>query len=244
MSTRGGTQYDCMFSRGFLKPGIGLQNWVSRTNYPALNVVADRADRNVAVCPGRLWPEIGPSPPLFAPLGRILVAAGALLAGGELVTKPLTFTGSKLLLNFATSAAGDIRVEIQDADGNPLPGYSLDDASELIGNEIERAYSWKTSDDVNCFGRQACPPEIRAARRRPLLVSFSMRFRAGFRSTERRVNLASHPGPLSRRPKVKKIRCALNPPRASRREAVPLVLSTGNDDRAVPVDYWRVLRCG
>ncbi len=39
MSTRGGTQYDCMFSRGFLKPGIGMQNWVSRTNYPALNVV-------------------------------------------------------------------------------------------------------------------------------------------------------------------------------------------------------------
>ncbi len=39
MSTRGGDQYDCLFGRGFLKPGIGLHNWVSRTNYPALNVV-------------------------------------------------------------------------------------------------------------------------------------------------------------------------------------------------------------
>ncbi len=36
MSTRGGDNYQCTFMELFLRPGIGLQNWVSRSNYPAL----------------------------------------------------------------------------------------------------------------------------------------------------------------------------------------------------------------
>jgi hypothetical protein len=92
------------------------------------------------------------------------------LSGGELVTKSLTFSGSKLLLNFATSAAGDIRVEIQDAEGHPLPGFSLDDASELIGNEIERAYSWKASDDVSSLAGK--PIRLRFVLRDADLFSF------------------------------------------------------------------------
>src|SRR5205807_9996097 len=39
LTTRGGDHYDRTFMEGFLNPGIGLENWVSRTNYPALNVV-------------------------------------------------------------------------------------------------------------------------------------------------------------------------------------------------------------
>jgi hypothetical protein len=148
MSTRGGTQYNCMFSRGFLKPGIGLQNWVSRTNYPALNVVQTGPTEMSLYVQGDYGQQ-------SAHLRRYSLRVDgfsslrAPLSGGELLTKPLTFSGSKLLLNFSTSAAGDIRVEIQDSDGKPLPGFSLDDAGELIGNEIERAYSWKASDDVS-----------------------------------------------------------------------------------------------
>ncbi|MEX0792707.1 MAG: hypothetical protein WD045_06195, partial [Pirellulaceae bacterium] len=39
MTSRGGTNYDCTFDQGWLRPGVGLGNWVSRTNYPVLNVV-------------------------------------------------------------------------------------------------------------------------------------------------------------------------------------------------------------
>ena len=39
ITTRGGVRYDRTFMEGFLVPGIGPENWVSRTNYPALNVV-------------------------------------------------------------------------------------------------------------------------------------------------------------------------------------------------------------
>jgi hypothetical protein len=38
-TTRGGSAYDRTFLESFLRPGIGMENWVSRTNYPALNVV-------------------------------------------------------------------------------------------------------------------------------------------------------------------------------------------------------------
>ena len=68
--------------------------------------------------------------------------------GGECLTKPLRFSGKRLLLNFSTSAAGGIRVEIQDASGKPVPGFTLADAVETIGNEIERAARWKGGPDL------------------------------------------------------------------------------------------------
>ena len=39
LTSRGGDRYDRTFMEGFINPGIGPENWVSRTNYPALGVV-------------------------------------------------------------------------------------------------------------------------------------------------------------------------------------------------------------
>jgi len=47
-----------------------------------------------------------------------------------------------LLLNVATSAAGNVRCEIQDERGQPLPGFTLSDCDEIVGDEIERPVSW------------------------------------------------------------------------------------------------------
>ncbi|MBM3860147.1 MAG: twin-arginine translocation signal domain-containing protein [Verrucomicrobia bacterium] len=73
------------------------------------------------------------------------VSVNAPMTGGELITKPLTFTGSKLTLNFATSAAGEIRVEIQDVDGKPFPGFALDDCKPIFGDSVERALPFDVS---------------------------------------------------------------------------------------------------
>src|SRR5690606_22128505 len=62
------------------------------------------------------------------------VSVNAPLSGGELVTKPLTFAGSDLFVNFSTSAAGSIRVEIQDEGGTPIDGFRLDDCQEIFGD--------------------------------------------------------------------------------------------------------------
>ncbi|HAH43771.1 MAG TPA: hypothetical protein DCM07_02745, partial [Planctomycetaceae bacterium] len=63
-------------------------------------------------------------------------------------TKPLVFDGSELSLNFSTSAAGGIKVEIQDEQGQPLPGFTLADCREQIGNEVDRVVSWKQGSDL------------------------------------------------------------------------------------------------
>ena len=44
------------------------------------------------------------------------VSVNAPMSGGELITQPVTFTGNQLWLNFATSAAGSVQVELQDQD--------------------------------------------------------------------------------------------------------------------------------
>ena len=77
------------------------------------------------------------------------VSAG--FEGGEMLTKPLRFEGSRLRVNFATSAAGGVRIEIQDEQGQPIPGYGLDDCRELIGDDIERVVSWSGGPDVSAL---------------------------------------------------------------------------------------------
>ena len=64
-------------------------------------------------------------------------------SGGEVLTKPPKFEGSNLVLSFATSAAGSIRLEIQDANGNPLPGFALEAPPLIFGDEIEHTVRWE-----------------------------------------------------------------------------------------------------
>lgn len=71
------------------------------------------------------------------------VSASAPLSGGEFVTKPLQFSGDQLHLNFSTSAAGSVQVEIQKPDGTPIPGYTMADCDETFGDELARTVTWK-----------------------------------------------------------------------------------------------------
>ena len=76
------------------------------------------------------------------------VSVAAPLGGGEVVTRPLRFLGHRLLLNYSTSAAGSVKVEIQDSEGKPLPGFTLADAPEVYGDSIEQAVPWKDGSDL------------------------------------------------------------------------------------------------
>ena len=148
MTSRGGNLYDRTFMEGFIRPEIGLQNWVSRTNYPALNVV-QTGPTEMSVYANENYAQ--PTANLHRYSLRLdgFVSVQAPYKGGELLTKPLVFRGNRLFLNFSTSAAGEIRVEIQNAAGQPLSGFSLSEAKPVIGNEIERAVSWKNGQDVS-----------------------------------------------------------------------------------------------
>lgn len=76
------------------------------------------------------------------------VSLHAPLSGGELITKPLKFTGRRLSLNYSTSAAGHVRIELQDATGQPLSGFTLADADELFGDSVDHTVTWKNQSDV------------------------------------------------------------------------------------------------
>ena len=43
-----------------------------------------------------------------------------------------------MVLNFATSAAGTLRYEVIDANGNPLPGLGFEQTPPLYGDDIAR----------------------------------------------------------------------------------------------------------
>ncbi len=83
------------------------------------------------------------------------VSANAPMSGGELLTKRIRFHGRQLELNFSTSAAGSLRVEIQDAAGRPLPGFALSDCPPIFGDTIERPVTWAQGPDVSALAGQA-----------------------------------------------------------------------------------------
>lgn len=63
------------------------------------------------------------------------VSRSAGWAAKTLVTKPLRFSGDRLLINFATSAAGSVRIALEDASGSPIPGYA---SCALFGDSADR----------------------------------------------------------------------------------------------------------
>lgn len=85
--------------------------------------------------------------------GFVSVYAG--MKGGELITKPIAFKGRQLELNFATSAAGGLRVEIQDAKGKPIPGFALDACPETFGDTVARRITWKSGNDLGKLAGKA-----------------------------------------------------------------------------------------
>ena len=60
--------------------------------------------------------------------------------GGKVVTKPITFTGDTLSVNFATSSLGSVRVRILDKSGAPMDGY---DSGNHFGDSLDRPISLK-----------------------------------------------------------------------------------------------------
>lgn len=153
LTSRGGNIYDRTFMGAFVRPGIGAQNWVSRTTYPALNVV-QTGDHEMSAYVNQDYAQ--PTAHLHRYSLRLdgFASVRAPHEGGEFRTRLLTFKGNRLLVNFATSAAGGIRVEVLDAAGKPLPGFALEASVETIGNEIERAVRWKTGESLGAISGQ------------------------------------------------------------------------------------------
>ena len=70
--------------------------------------------------------------------------------GSSLTLPVIKYEASReLTLNMSTSAAGSIRVEIQDQSGNPIPGFTLAESDVLIGDSLEMVASWQGKADLS-----------------------------------------------------------------------------------------------
>lgn len=173
MTTRAGTtRYDFTFRESFIRPGIGYGNWTTRTNYPALGVV-QTGPSEMSLYVQRDYAQPTAYLERFALRLDGFSSVRASFAGGEVLTKPFTFSGRALEINYSTSAAGGLRVEIQDAAGSPVPGFALAECPEIIGDEISRVVSWAGGGDVAAL--EGKPIRLRFALRDADL--FALRFK-------------------------------------------------------------------
>ncbi|NJD04393.1 MAG: hypothetical protein FIA99_17765 [Ruminiclostridium sp.] len=173
-SRAGATKYDRTFMEAFVRPGIGAGNWVSRTNYPFTGILPCGVDHMMFFVNRHYTLESWYVERLLLRLDGF-ASVTAPWAGGEMVTKPFIFSGQELEINYRTSAAGSIRVEIQDSDGTPVQGYALDDCPEIIGDEIERTVIWKQGPGVHQLSGR--PVRLRFTMKDADL--FALQFRTG-----------------------------------------------------------------
>jgi len=154
ITSRNATRFD-VWPEAFIRPGIvEAGRWVYGDNYVNWGLVETKSD----------LPGTPPELSLYSTEGcwreamslrrytiRLdgFVSVAAPFKGGELLTKPIKFAGKELVLNYATSAAGSVRVEIRDVEGKPIPGYTLRDCPEIFGDSVGQVVAWKGGSDVS-----------------------------------------------------------------------------------------------
>ena len=144
MTSRDGLHWDRTFLESFIRPGRDPKNWINRNNATSTGVVETGEDEiSLYVLRNYKSPSIHIERMTLRTDG--FASLRARYSGGEVLTRPFKFEGSNLVLNFSTSAAGSIRLEIQDEDGSPLPGFSLAESPLIWGDEVEQTVRWKRS---------------------------------------------------------------------------------------------------
>lgn len=154
LSSRDGLHFDRTFMEAFIRPGPDQGNWHERSLYMERGILQTSPTELSLYCMQNCrLPSVHIRRYTLRPDGFVSIEAP--YAGGELVTRPLKFSGSQMRINFSTSAVGSLRVEIQDAGGKPLPGFALADCLPIVGDRIDGPVAWTASGDVSSLAGQA-----------------------------------------------------------------------------------------
>ena len=156
MSSRDGLVWSRVFMEAFIRPGLSQENWggAHGNNTPAWGII-QTSDKEISLYVsenyGNYPADASKTPRLRRAVIRVdgFVSVNAGYSGGEMLTRPLVFKGAALVINYSTSAVGSIKVEVQDEHGVPILGFGLAEATEIYGDEIERAVSWKQGADLS-----------------------------------------------------------------------------------------------
>ena len=130
MSSRDGVKWDRPFLEAWVRPGPDLKNWTDRNNMTANGIVAGDAEWSLYISEHYRHADHRIRRLSVRKQGFASMHADA--KGGEFTTPPIKITGSKLLLNYATSAAGSLQIDVIDASGKVLATME-----ELYGDDFE-----------------------------------------------------------------------------------------------------------
>ena len=152
MTSRDGLHFERTFMESFLRPGLDRRSWSGRNNYAACGVLSTGPEEL------SLYYDQG-NDQLTEPSRKHLVrctlrtdgfvSVHAPYRGGELLTKPLIFEGKSLEINYATSALGEVRIEVQSGEGRPIEGFTLSQCDAIFGDQISRTVTWGGNADVS-----------------------------------------------------------------------------------------------
>jgi hypothetical protein len=149
MTSRDGVTFK-RWPEAFIRPGPRqIRSWVYGDNFifwgmvPTTSVIEDAPDEISLYATEGYWEGAFTSVRRYGMRVDGFVSAAAPLSGGEAITRPIVFAGGNLALNLETSGAGSVRVEIQDASGKPLEGYSLADCPDILGDSLRHIVRWK-----------------------------------------------------------------------------------------------------
>lgn len=147
LSSRDGIHFDRTFVEAFVRPGLDQGNWHERSLYMERGIL-QTSSTELSMCAMQNWrlPSVHIRRYTLRPDSFASVQAP--YAGGELLTKPLKFSGKELRLNYSTSAVGSIQVELQDATGRPIPGFELVNCREIYGDKLDDTVAWKSGPDI------------------------------------------------------------------------------------------------
>ena len=169
-TSRDGVKWDREFRRPFISPGLNEEDWVDRNPIMGPGMIQTSPDE-ISMYYSARFRSVG------NPIRRCtirtdgFVSAHAGYAGwGEFTTKPLSFSGSELEMNYSTSGGGSILVELQEGDGTAVPGFSLDDCDVVFGDKVAGGVRWNGGPDLS--GLSGRPVRMRVRMRDADLYAF------------------------------------------------------------------------
>lgn len=155
MSSRDGTHWDRPFLEAWVRPGPDLQNWTERSNMTACGIY-DPGDGEWSLYISEHYRHPDHRIRRLTVRKQGFASMHANAKGGSFTTKLIKVSGSKLLLNSATSATGSLVIEALDENGAvaaksaEIYGDEFEanvlDTSKLIGKAVTLRVTMKDAD--------------------------------------------------------------------------------------------------
>ncbi|NQY92320.1 MAG: VCBS repeat-containing protein, partial [Deltaproteobacteria bacterium] len=172
VSSRDGLHWDRRFLDGFIRPGLDPLKWTDRSNHTSMGLVPT-GPNEMSVYTLEYFRLPVPRVRRYVMRTDGIASINASYTGGQLTTKPLVFSGNRLLINASTSAVGGIRVEILDASGKGIDRFTGDNIIEFFGDSVEQEIRWDQGPDVGSLAGK--PVRLRFRMKDADLYSFRFR---------------------------------------------------------------------